>query len=263
MNAICAVILTYNEARHITACIESVRWTDGIVVLDSFSTDSTVALAQAAGALVLQRPWKNYAHNRNIALTEVEADWILFVDADERVTPELAHDIRRVVTSCSEVGWWIPRYNFIFGHRMRATGWYPDHQMRLLRRGSSHYDPSRGVHELAILDGKAGYLASHLIHYNYETLEQFLEKQRRYLGYDVGVLLAAGADPSWYTPYTQAVRHFHWRFITLQGWRDTIWGALLSSLMAYYEMLKYHGVRRERRIRRNEEMASDATGDAK
>ncbi|MCU0521745.1 MAG: glycosyltransferase family 2 protein [Anaerolineae bacterium] len=246
MTSLKAVILTYNEAQHIGPCIESVRWTDGVVVLDSFSSDHTVDLARAAGAEVLQRPWENYAHNRNIALAEVKADWVLFVDADERATPELAAEARHTIASCTETGWWIPRYNFIFGHRMRATGWYPDHQMRLLRRGSAHYDPSRGVHELVILEGAAGYLTSHLIHLNYRTLAQFLAKQGRYLTYDVGVLLEAGADPKPHTPYTQAVRHAWWRFFALQGWRDTVWGLFLSATMGYYEMLKYRGVRRER-----------------
>lgn len=263
VNSVKAVILTYNEERHITACIKSARWADGVVVLDSFSTDTTVALARAAGATVMQRTWENYAQNRNIALAELDSDWILFVDADERVTPELAHDVRQTIATCSEVGWWIPRHNYILGHRMRATGWYPDHQMRLLRRGAAFYDPARGVHELVLLDGSAGYLTSHLIHYNYETLDQFLSKQRRYLGYDVSVLLAEGVSPKFHTPYTQAVRHVWWRFVALQGWRDTIWGAFLSLGMGYYEMLKYRGVRRARRRLQAEGITSSAIGGAK
>ena len=90
-----------------------------------------------------------------------------------------------------------------------------------------------------------------MVHYNYESLQQFLSKQRRYLDYDVNILQASGVAPHLYTPYTQAVRHFWWRFVTLQGWRDTLWGALLSSLMAYYEMVKYLRVRQSLRSDRN------------
>jgi (heptosyl)LPS beta-1,4-glucosyltransferase len=177
----------------------------------------------------------------------VEADWILFVDADERATPELAVEARDVIARSPACGWWIPRHNIIMGHRMRATGWYPDCQMRLLRRDAAMYDPQRAVHELVILEGEAGTLTSHLIHYNYATLRQFWSKQRRYLSYDIGVLLASGARVGAHTPYSQALRHFWWRFVTLQGWRDTLWGVSLSTLMATYELLKYHGARKARR----------------
>lgn len=237
------VILTLNEARHITPCIESLRWTNGVVVLDSQSTDDTVKRARAAGAEVLTQSFENYAQQRNIALNLVDADWILFVDADERATPELAAEAREAIVERTETGWWIPRHNYIFGHRMRATGWYPDHQMRLLRRDAAHYAPDRHVHELVVLDGEAGYLTAPLIHYNYDTLRQFIDKQERYLDYDVGILQASGVQPRAHTPFTQAVRHFWWRFITLQGWRDTVWGLVLSGLMSTYEMRKYRQVR--------------------
>jgi len=127
----------------------------------------------------------------------------------------------------------------------------PDYQLRLLRRSAAHYDDERHVHEVVVLDGEAGYLKLPLVHYNYESLRQFLSKQRRYLDYDVNILRASGVAPHLYTPYTQAVRHFWWRFVTLQGWRDTLWGALLSSLMAYYEMVKYLRVRQALRSDRN------------
>lgn len=247
MTTVKGVILTRNEARHIQACIESLQWTDGVVVVDCYSTDATIELAQSAGAVVLEHPWENFAAQRNVALARVDADWVLFVDADERATPELAEEVRAVIAEHNIAGWWIPRHNYIFGHRMRATGWYPDYQMRLLRGDRAHYDPDRGVHELVVLDGEADYLKSHLIHYNYETLRQFVDKQQRYLAYDVGILLQSGAAPGVHTPYTQALRQFWWRFVTLQGWRDTAWGLLLSALMGYYEMLKYRRVWQARR----------------
>ncbi len=243
------VVLTLNEARHITACLESLRWTDGLLVVDSFSRDATVELAQTAGAEVEQHRFVNYSAQRNVALEAAArrgADWLFFVDADERATPALAAEVRRVITERDEVGWWVPRHNYIFGHRMRGAGWWPDYQLRLLRVGKAHYDPGRAVHEVAELEGEAGYLREPLIHYNYERPSQFIAKQRRYTAYDAGILLAQGTPTHWYTPYTQALRHFWWRFVTLEGWRDGGYGLLLSAWMAYYEAVKYRMVRRGR-----------------
>lgn len=235
-----AVILTFNEERHILACIESLRWADEVVVFDSFSRDATVALAQQAGARVLQHRFENYAQQRNAALAAITADWIFFVDADERATPALAAEIRRVIAHDGPiVGWWVPRHNYIFGHRMRGAGWWPDAQLRLLRCGRARYDPVREVHEVVVLDGAEGQLAEPMIHYNYETLAQFRAKQQQYTDYDAGILYKQGVIPRFYTPYTQALRHFWWRFVTLAGWRDGGYGMLLSGLMAYYEWVKY------------------------
>lgn len=205
---------------------------------------------------MIEHRFENYAQQRNVALGSIDAEWILFVDADERATPELAKEARLAVDKCEYNGWWVPRHNYIMGHRMRATGWYPDYQMRLLRRSSAHYDEERRVHELVVLEGNAGHLGSPLIHYNYETLKQFLRKQHRYLDYDVSILKASGVTPHLYTPYTQAARHFWWRFVTLQGWRDTAWGVLLSVSMAYYELIKYRRVRQALRSGDNPAPAS-------
>jgi hypothetical protein len=243
-----SVIITKNEARNIAACVESLAWSDEVVVVDDHSTDGTAALARETGARVIPHRFENFAQQRNAALNLVEADWIFFVDADERATPALGEEIRRVVMTRPEVGWWVPRHNYIFGHRMRGAGWWPDHQLRVLRPDKARYDPQRPVHEVVVLSGgEAGYLTSPLIHYNYETLAQFTAKQRRYLAYDVGILLERlqeeGARPKVYTPYREAWRHFWWRFAKLAGWRDGAYGLLLSALMAYYEMQKYRRVR--------------------
>ncbi len=244
MTKLTAVILTLNEARHIVPCIESLRWADAILVLDSFSTDETVALAEEAGVRVIQHPFENYSQQRNVALDAVKSEWLFFVDADERATPELAAEITRIIAADrAEVGWWAPRHNIILGHRMRGAGWRPDYQLRLLRPDRARYDPRRAVHEEAQLDGPTGHLTHSLIHYNYDTLGQFIAKQRRYTDYDVGILIEKGIHPKAATPYTQLLRHFWWRFVTLGGWRDGFHGLLLSALMGYYEMIKYRKVR--------------------
>jgi hypothetical protein len=239
-----AIILTRNEAKHIRDCIESVRWADHVLVFDSGSTDATCEIAQAVGAEVRINTFHNYAQQRNDALDAVLSEWVLFVDADERVPPELAEEIHRTLENPRHPGYWIPRHNYIFGKLTRYTGWYPDYQMRLLKREEARYDPERQVHELVILkSGEAGYLQTPLIHYNYDNVKQFHETQRRYVGYDVQMLYKAGIRPKIYTPYLQPIRHFKWRFFDLQGYRDGLHGLHLSLLTAWYEYRKYRLLR--------------------
>lgn len=238
-DALTAVILTYNEARHIAECIASVQFADDVLVFDSGSTDETAALAEANGARVLQRPFDDYAGQRNAALDAVGGGWVLFVDADERVTPELAAEVRAVIASGGAAGYRIPRHNYIFGKLTCGAGWYPDYQTRLLKVGAARYDPAKKVHEVVLLDGPEGTLEHPFIHYNYDHPAQFRDKQRRYVAYDARILYEQGVRPKAYTPFTQAARHFRWRYLTLGGWRDGFHGLRLSALMAWYEYRKY------------------------
>ena len=239
------IILTLNEAEHIVDCIQSLDWADGVLVFDSYSDDETVALAMEAGAEVVQCKFENYAQQRNAALAVVgETDWVFFVDADERGTLELGAEIRRVMGECEEAGWYVPRHNYIFGKLTRGAGWFPDHQLRLFRAGAVQYD--RPVHEVAEVDGAVGYLQNPLIHYNYRDVAHFREKQVKYTLYDAGILYQQHIIPKFYTPYTQPLRHFYWRFVTLHGYRDGLHGLRLSLYMAYYEWVKYRELGRLR-----------------
>ncbi len=232
-----AIILTYNEANNITACIESLNWVDRVLIFDSFSTDDTVALAQQCGADTVQSSFFDYAQQRNNALDNIFTDWVLFVDADERATPELGEEIRKTIAESSADGWFIPRHNFIFGQLTRGAGWYPDYQLRLFRHGRVRYE--RPVHEIAVVEGELGYLSQSLIHFNYRNSAHFHAKQRAYANTDAGILRQEGIKPKFYTFLTQPVRHFWWRFFTLGGYRDGVHGLRLSFYMAYYEGLKY------------------------
>jgi glycosyltransferase involved in cell wall biosynthesis len=240
-----AMILTRNEAAHITACIESVRYCDAVIVFDSFSDDDTPALARAAGAEVIQRVFDDYAGQRNAALEAVRdrADWVLFVDADERVTGALAEETRRVIEQGGAAGFRIPRHNYLFGKLTLGAGWYPDYQTRLLKVGAASYDPARKVHELVILDGAEGTLQQPFIHYNYSDAAQFHDKQRRYSAYDARMMYEQGVRPKPQNYVLQPLRHFWWRFVALQGYRDGLHGLRLSLLMAWYELRKYRLLR--------------------
>ncbi|MBN1177594.1 MAG: glycosyltransferase family 2 protein [Anaerolineae bacterium] len=239
-----AIVPARDEERNIADCLKSVAWADRrVVFLDQRTVDRTAALAQEAGAEVLMGRFENFAQFHNDAMARVTADWILFVDGDERVTPGLAKEIREVVAAGrEEVLWWVPRHNMIFGRLTLGAGWYPDYQARLLRRGRAHWE--RPVHEVAVADGPQGYLQNPLLHYNYDDLADFTARQERYTDVDARILFEAGIQPRFYTPYSQAVRHFWWRFVTLRGMRDGAHGLRLSFLMAYYEAVKYRKLKR-------------------
>lgn len=233
-----AVILAKNEAKHITACIESLQsWVDAVIVWDSGSDDATPELAMLAGALVVGRPFDNYAAQRQSALDSIDAEWIFFVDADERATPALAAEIRESIASTepdAPVGYWVPRRNFIVGHEIKWGGYFPDYQLRLLRRGRARYDLTREVHEVVELDGEAGYLKHPLIHYNYDSWQQFHQKQRFYARYEARILAGRGIRPRPHNFILQPLREFRRRFITLKGWKDGIPGLRLAIYLAWY-----------------------------
>ena len=238
------VVLTKNEEHNIVDCLASVPWADGWVVFDSLSEDRTVELAQMFGATVLQHPFRNYADQRNAALEQVESDWIFFVDADERATPELGEEIRRVIGQEDKAGWWVPRRNYIWGKWIKHAGWSPDHQLRLLRRDKARYDPAREVHEVVVLEGAEGYLQNPLTHYNYQTIGQFLRKQERYVGYEAQILHQQGIRAKPRKFVSQPLRELWRRYVTLQGYKDGMHGLLLSVLMAYYMFRTYQHLRK-------------------
>jgi (heptosyl)LPS beta-1,4-glucosyltransferase len=235
-----AIVLTHNEERHLPDCLASLAWAPRVIVFDSLSTDRTREVAEAAGAQVLQRAFDSYAGQRDAALQAARSEWVLFVDADERVSPALAEEIQSVLER-PEAGWWIPRHNYLFGRLTRHAGWYPDYQLRLLRRAHARYDPSRPVHELVILDSPlpAGYLRAPFIHLNYEHVAEFIAKQKYYASYDAERLQLEGVRARPHHFLLQPWRQFYWRLVTLQGWRDGLHGLRLSALMAYFEWEKY------------------------
>jgi glycosyltransferase involved in cell wall biosynthesis len=232
-----AVILTLNEASHITDCIQSLSWADRVLVFDSYSQDDTAVLAQTAGAELRQSKFENYAQQRNAALASLQTDWVFFVDADERGTPELGAEIRQVIAKRPEQGWYVPRHNYIFGQLTHGAGWFPDHQLRLFKHGCVHYE--RPVHEIAVVEGEIGYLQQPLTHYNYRDVAHFQAKQRAYTSYDARILYDQGIKPKPHNYILQPLRQFYWRYVTLGGYKDGRHGLRLSLYMAYYEWVKY------------------------
>ena len=196
-NGIAAVVLARDEAAHIVACLSTLEWAaERLVVVDARSRDATPVLAEAAGARVVTHDWAGWAAQRDFALETATQPWVFFVDADERVPPNLAAEaqsrVARAARRGEPAGFWVPRKNIIMGRWMRHAGWSPDYQLRLFRRDRGRYDPARPVHELVLLEGEAGHLERLLVHHNYATWRQFWTKQRRYARAEAGRPRRAG-----------------------------------------------------------------------
>jgi glycosyltransferase involved in cell wall biosynthesis len=243
------VVLLHDEVQHIHACLAAARALHPaeMLVLDDGSSDATAALAAAAGARVAHRPFDGFASQRNAALALVTTEWVYFVDADERVTPAQAAEVRARLPVEGLAGYWTPRDNRICGRTVRGGGWWPDEQLRLFRCAAGRYDPAREVHELVLLDGPAGHLAAPLIHYNYDDWRQVLAKQRRYTARAVRDALAAGHGVRPRNYLLQPLRAFRRRYLALGGYRDGWLGLWLALVMAYYEWLYYVWLGRTRR----------------
>jgi hypothetical protein len=136
-------------------------------------------------------------------------------------------------------GYWIPRHNEFFGRTLRGGGWYPDHQLRLLRRGRARYDETRLVHEFASLDGEAGYLTQHLLHLNIERMDELWRKQTGYAILEAQALYRAGQRARWRNFVGAPVREFVRRYLALGGYRDGATGLLLCAALAYFELVKF------------------------
>lgn len=253
-------IIAKDEELYIGGCLASVRGlaNEVIVLLDDRSCDGTARIAEHYGAKVYREPWRGFPAQRNRALDLCQGAWVLFIDADERVTPELRTEICTLLavwaaehpadaTSDSGhagaeapiAGYWIPRHNIFFGWQLRGGGWYPDHQLRLLYRRRARYDPQRLVHELVQLDGTAAYLQQHLRHYNIERIGEFWQKQTSYALSEARTLAAAGRRARWRNFLGGPAREFWHRYVKLGGWRDGALGLFLCAAMAWFEVVKF------------------------
>ena len=174
------IVPTLDEERSIAACLESLDWADEVVVFDSLSTDRTVEIARAMGAVIVERAFDNFSAHKNWALDNLDLrhDWVLFVDADERATPGLAAEIRATIARPDALnGYHVAREYRLWGKRMRSM--YPDWNLRLVRRGKGRYE-DRIVHEHMVVEGPAGYLEHPLIHRDDKGIERWLDRHNHY-----------------------------------------------------------------------------------
>jgi len=232
-------ILSYNEARQIRAVLESVKWAEEIILVDSFSTDGTVEIAREYGARVVSEKFCGFGKLRNKALEAATHDWILSIDADERCTPELVEEIRRELKSPQFEAYHVPRKSHLLGRWMRHSGWYPDYrQPQFFNRRKMRYREDL-VHEGYQLDGRLGYLRQHVLQFPWPTIEVATAKLHRYSTLMAQRYAEQNRSASVLKLVASPLAMFLKVFIFQQGFRDGRHGLVLANLYAYYTFLKY------------------------
>jgi glycosyltransferase involved in cell wall biosynthesis len=231
-----------DERRNIRACIESVQAiADEILVADSGSTDGTLEIVrEIGGCRIVEREYVNSANFKNWAIPQARHEWILLVDSDERVTPELQEEIRAVLNSPpkDKDGFWIPRANHYLGYRIKHCGWESDDVIRLFRRDESRYE-TRWVHaEVDLPASRLGQLDHPLVHYTTWDSDQYLYKLNRYAGWGALNLRDAGRPPSLLAMLTRAPLRFLQLYFFRLGFLDGVPGFQICMHTAYYAFLK-------------------------
>ncbi len=231
-------IITRNEADDIGAALASVSWADEIVVVDSESGDETAAIARERGARVVVRPWPGYIAQKNYAASIASHDWILSIDADERVTPELAAEIRALLQDTPrEKAFRVPRVTFHLGRWIRTTDWYPDYQTRLYDRRAAEWS-GHYVHEAVSVRGETGQLRGELQHYAYRDIADHLETIDRYTTLAARQMHEAGRRAGLADLVVHPPAAFLRNYVARGGFRDGAVGFIVSRMNAYYVFLK-------------------------
>jgi len=236
-----ALVPTYNEERNLPLCLESVKWADEILVVDSFSTDGTLEIARKFGARIIQHEYINSATQKNWAIPQASCPWVLVVDSDERVTPELRDEIIRTINSPTpHAGFAIGRLNHFLGFPLRHGGWSPreDTNLRLFLRDKGRYQ-DRHVHADVEVEGTAGRLNGYLIHYSYQSLDEYFRKMDRYTRWAAKDILARGTKVKWHHLTLRPVGDFFRLYLLKGGFLDGFPGLLIALLSAYYVMVKF------------------------
>lgn len=234
-----AIVITRNESANLAGALDSVRWADEVIVVDSESTDDTVAIARRYTDRVIVRPWPGYVAQKNFAASEARHDWIVSLDADERVTPELQGEIRAVLSGePAAAGYRIPRVTFHCGRWIRSTDWYPDYQLRLYDRRRAQW-AGRHVHESVRTDGPVATLRGELQHYAYRDIAHHLQTMDRYTTLAARQLFEDGRRAGWVDLLVTPRLTFFRNYILRGGFRDGMAGLVVSVMNSYYVALKF------------------------
>jgi len=233
------VIICKNEEANIRDCLESVKWADEIVVVDSGSTDRTLEIAREYTGRIIHHDWAGYGAQKEFALRQATGDWILSLDADERVSPELAEEIRSAIAGAADVaGFSMPRRTFYLGRWILHGGWYPDRKVRLVRRGAGAWTDSP-LHERLRVRGRVGKLRGEILHYTYRDISDHLAVVDEFSTLAAEMMAASGRRRA----LAHAVLQSPWKFVNMYflrlGFLDGIPGLILAVISSYYVFLKY------------------------
>jgi glycosyltransferase involved in cell wall biosynthesis len=235
-----AIIITKNEAANIAACLESLKFCDEQIVVDGASTDATLQIARDKGARVFERVFEGFGPQKNYALSMANGDWVLSIDADERISPQLASAIVAAIENQGCAAYEFPRLSSFCGRTIRHSGWYPDYVLRLFRRGRAQFS-NVPVHERVLCEGPVGRLAPPLIHHPVLQLEDALSRIDRYSTASAAVIIETGREVSFMTGIGHGLFSFLRAYVLRAGFLDGAEGFLLAVANAegsYYRYMK-------------------------
>jgi len=240
MSELSVIIITYNEQENIRDCLESVKWSDEIVIVDSFSNDKTVEIAREYTSKVFQNKWTNFSQQKNLALGKASSEWVLNIDADERATSELKEEILTILNSKFQSfdGYYIPRRNHYLGRWIRHCGWYPDYKLRLFLRGKGRFN-ERTVHESVVVEGRKGYLKSCLNHYSYKNLSDHLSHIDKFSSLAAEEMFKDGRRARVFDLLFRPITRFIRMYLMNRGYLDGIYGLIVSLMGSFYVLTKY------------------------
>jgi glycosyltransferase involved in cell wall biosynthesis len=235
-----SITITGNEAANIAACLDSLAFCDERVVVDGGSKDDTVAIAEAHGATVYHHAWTDHGTQKNIALSHATGEWVLLLDADERVTPALAAQIKEAMDNPVADGYEMPRLSTFCGREMWHSGWYPDYVLRLFRRTKGKFSPDL-VHTRVICDGKVARLTEPLLHFPVDRMEAALSRMDRYSTAGAEMIRSSGKRVGFGTALGHGLFAFFKVYFLRAGFLDGKEGFMLAVVNAegaYYKYLK-------------------------
>lgn len=239
MPPLSVVIISFNEEANIRAALESAKWADELVVLDSFSTDGTADICREYTDRVFQEEWRGFSAQKSRAVSLASNDWVFVLDSDERFTPELAAEIKALMSGEPDMaGYRCARRNHFMGREIRHGGWYPDYSVRLFARRRGGFG-ERAVHEAVEVEGGVGTLNNPMLHYTYTGVSDYLSRMERYSTLAAEEMKKAGRAA---TPMDMLFRPpltFLKMFILKQGFRDGMHGLVIALLYACYTFSKY------------------------
>jgi len=239
MPPVSVVIITFNEENNIRAALESAVWADEIVVVDSFSTDSTADICREFTDRVYQEKWRGFSGQKSYAVGLAKNDWVFVLDSDERFTDELRNEIEGLMLEGpSMAGYYVPRRNHFMGREIRHCGWSPDNSIRLFDRRKGAFK-DRSVHEAVELSGEAGYLKAPMLHYTYAGISDYIIRMDRYSALAAEEMRKEGRSAGPSDMLLNPVFTFFKMFLVRQGFRDGIYGLVISMLYSFYTFSKY------------------------
>lgn len=237
---ISAIIITKNEEKNIARCLDSLKWVNEIVVVDSGSTDATESICKSYDNLrFFSVSWHGFGAQKNIALDHATGDWILSVDADEVVTPRLVEEILATINDAfSNDGYYIKRKNFFRDKWVKHCGWWPDRVLRLFRRGKGCFSEVL-VHESIVMSGQTGCLSEPMLHFSYDRLSQFLEKAEKYSTLGAALMYEKGKKTSLMGAIVHSIAAFLKTYLFRLGVLDGSVGFVIAFSSSVYVFFRY------------------------